>query len=168
MSGWLAGRRVRVVGQAADVAHAVAEQGGLLVAEDACDILIHIAAPPPVKPVHELSPAEWRATLDQGLDQPFLETKAFAEARRVLGQGGAVLFIGAPEQALGSDHAAAVGALGNLVKTLGVEWARDGIRVNAILSNAKGPTRGNLAAYLVSDYAAYVTGAVMGIDCDDG
>ena len=48
MSGWLAGRRVRFVGQAADVAHAVAEQGGLLVAEDACDILIHIAAPPPV------------------------------------------------------------------------------------------------------------------------
>ena len=103
-----------------------------------------------------------------GLDQPFLETKAFAEALRVLGQGGAVLFIGAPEQALGSDHAAAVGALGNLVKTLGVEWARDGIRVNAILSNAEGPTRGNLAAYLVSDYAAYVTGAVMGIDCDGG
>ena len=168
MSGWLAGRSVRVVGQAADVTHAVAEQGGRLVAEGACDILIHIAAPPPVKPVHELSHTEWRATLDQGLDQRVLETKAFAEARRALGQDGSVLFIGAPEQALGSDHAAAAGALGNLVKTLGVEWARDGIRVNAILSKAEGPTRGNLAAYLVSNYAAYVTGAMMGIDCDDG
>ena len=78
-----------------------------------------------------------------------------------------MLFIGFPEQALGADHAAAAGALGNLTKTLGVEWARDGIRVNSILTRDAGSTLGNLAAYLVSDYAAYVTGAVMGIDLDD-
>ena len=78
-----------------------------------------------------------------------------------------MLFVGAPEQALGSDHAAAAGALGNLTKTLGVEWARDGIRVNAIQTGEDGETLGNLAAYLVSDYAAYVTGAVMGIGLDD-
>jgi len=32
---------------------------------------------------------------------------------------------------------------------------------------AEGDTLGNLATYLVSDYAAYVTGAVMGIDLAD-
>lgn len=49
----------------------------------------------------------------------------------------------------------------------GVEWARDGIRVNSVLTRDTGDTLGNLAAYLVSDYAAYVTGAVIGIDLDD-
>src|SRR3546814_14968141 len=76
---------------------------------------------------------------------------------RARGQGGAILFVGAPEQALGADQAAAAGALGNLTKTLGVEWARDGIRVNSILTRETGDTLGHLAAYLVSDYAAYVT-----------
>jgi hypothetical protein len=79
-----------------------------------------------------------------------------------------VIASGAPEQALGADQAAAAGALGNLTKTLGVEWARDGIRVNAILTHSKNATLGNLAAYLLSDYAAYITGAVIGIDSDEG
>ena len=60
------------------------------------------------------------------------------------------------------------------MKTLAVEWARDGIRVNAIASRACEPgglgdpavrvSLGHLAAYLASDYAAYVSGMVMGID----
>ena len=62
----------------------------------------------------------------------------------------------------------------NLVKSLAVEWARDGIRINAIASRAcevppeSDPeltqSLGNLAAYLLSDYAAYVSGTVMGVD----
>src|SRR3546814_12446658 len=82
---------------------------------------------------------------------------------RARGQGGAILFVGAPEQALGADQAAAAGALGNLTKTLGVEWARDGIRVNTILTHRTDETLGHPAASLASDYAAYVTGAVVGI-----
>jgi len=157
-----------MLGAAPDIVRALVAHGATCIADGECDILVDVATPPPFKPVHELSHAEWRETLDLGLDLRFREAKAFAEARRAIGQGGAVLFVGAPEQSLGSDHAAAAGALGNLVKTLGVEWARDGVRVNAILSHAEGATRGDLAAYLVSDYAAYVTGAVMGIDCNDG
>ena len=163
MSGWLAGKRARLLGDSPAIARALTEQGGQLVEEGGCEALIHVAAAPPVLPVHELSHEQWRAALDEGLDQRFLIAKAFAAERRKAGEGGAVLFVGAPEQMLGSDHAAAAGALGNLTKTLGVEWARDGIRVNAILTHDPGATLGNLAAYLVSDYAAYVTGAVMGI-----
>ena len=164
---WLTGRRARIVGHAPDIAQALAAHDALLFADRPCDILVHVAASPVPKPVHELSHAEWRHTLDRGLDQRFFEAKAFPEALRGTGHGGSILFVGAPEQSLGSDHAAA-GALGNLVKSLSVEWARDGVRVNAILSGNEGKTHGNLAAYLVSEYAAYVTGAVMGIDCDDG
>ncbi len=165
--GWLAGKAARLVGDSPAIAAALAAQGARLVDGGDCDVLVHVAAPLPVRPVHELSHAEWRAALDDGLDQRFLLAQQFAAQRRALGLGGAVLFVGAPEQALGSDHAAAAGALGNLTKTLGVEWVRDGIRVNAVLTAESGETLGNLAAYLVSDYAAYVTGAVMGVGLDD-
>jgi NAD(P)-dependent dehydrogenase (short-subunit alcohol dehydrogenase family) len=165
--GWLTGRTVMVVGDNPEITAALTEQGARLVSEGGCDVLVHIAPPPPVKPAHELSHAEWRSALDQGLDQRFLLARDFAAARRAAGQGGTVVFVGAPEQALGSDQAAAAGALGNLTKTLGVEWARDGIRVNLVQTIEACEALGNLVAYLASDYAAYVTGAVMGVGIND-
>ncbi|HMO77271.1 MAG TPA: SDR family oxidoreductase [Sphingopyxis sp.] len=167
MSGWLTGKRARVEGDSPVIRAALGAAGATLVGEGDSDIWVHITPPPAAKPAHELTHAEWRASLDAGLDRRFLGAKDFAEACRARGQGGAVLFVGAPEQALGADQAAAAGALGNLTKTLGVEWARDGIRVNSVLTCETGDTLGRLAAYLVSDYAAYVTGAVMGIALDD-
>jgi len=167
MSGWLAGRTARLVGESPAIAAALAAQGATLLAEGHGDILIHVAPPPVARPAHELSHEEWRAALDVGLDQRFLLAKDFAAARRGAGRQGAVVYVGAPEQALGADQAAAAGALGNLVKSLGVEWARDGLRFNAVLTVEAGETLGNLVAWLASDYAAYVTGAVMGIGLDD-
>ncbi len=167
MTGWLAGKTVRVEGTSPAIAAALINQGATITMDDDCDIWIHVAPPTAVKPAHLLAHAEWRATLDAGLDRCFLGAKEFADLCRSRGQGGAILFVGAPEQALGADQAAAAGGLGNLTKTLGVEWARDGIRVNSILTQEAGETLGNLAAYLVSDYAAYVTGAIMGVGLDD-
>lgn len=166
MSGWLAGKRARIEGDSPVIAKALEAAGATLV-EGEADIWVHVAPPPAIKAAHELTHEEWRASLDAGLDRRFLGARDFAAARRASGQGGAVLFVGAPEQALGADQAAAAGALGNLTKTLGVEWARDGIRVNTILTRETGETLGHLAVYLVSDYAAYVTGAVMGVTLDD-
>lgn len=166
--GWLDGRTARMVGESPAIASALAAHGATLVGEGDCDALIHVTAPPPVKLAHELSHGEWRAALDEGLDQRFLLAKDFATARRAAGKAGAVVFVGAPEQARGAHQAAAAGALGNLTKTLGVEWARDGIRVNTVLTFEQGETLGSLVAYLASDYAAYVTGAVMGVGLDDG
>lgn len=167
MTGWLTGKRARVEGVSPAIETALTYQGATLMLEGDCDIWVHVAQPPAVKLAHELSHAEWRASLDAGLDRCFLGAKDFADQCRARGQGGAILYVGAPEQALGADHASAAGGLGNLTKTLGVEWARDGIRVNSILTRESGETLGNLAAYLVSDYAAYVTGAVMGVGIDD-
>jgi len=167
MTGWLEGRRARIEGECPAVVAAFGDAGATLVEEGDIDIWVHVAPPPAIKAAHELSHDEWRASLDAGLDRRFLGAKDFADQCRARTRGGAILFIGAPEQALGADQAAAAGALGNLTKTLGVEWARDGIRVNAILTRESGETLGHLAAYLVSDYAAYVTGAVTGIGLDD-
>lgn len=166
MRGWLAGKRARIEGDSPAIAKAFEAAGATLVKGEV-DIWVHVAPSSDVKPAHELTHAEWRASLDLGLDSRFLGAKDFAAACRARGQGGVILFVGAPEQALGADQAAAAGALGNLTKTLGVEWARDGIRVNSLLTRETGDTLGHLAAYLASDYAAYVTGAVMGITLDD-
>jgi NAD(P)-dependent dehydrogenase (short-subunit alcohol dehydrogenase family) len=166
MNGWLAGKRVVIEGDSPAIVSAFEVAGATLIEGDA-DVWVHIAPPSTTKPAHDLTHAEWRASLDAGLDRRFLGAKDFAASCRARGQGGVILFVGAPEQALGADQAAAAGALGNLTKTLGVEWARDGVRVNSILTHETGETLGHLAAYLVSDYAAYVTGAVMGIALDD-
>lgn len=167
MMGWLSGKSARISSLHPAIETALIIAGATLVGAGPSDIFIHIAPATPVIPAHEMSHAQWRRSLDSGLDQRFLQTNEFARDCRVRGVGGAVLFIGAPEQALGADQAAAAGALGNLTKTLGIEWARDGIRVNTILTHANNATLGTLAAYLVSDYAAYVTGAVMGVDAND-
>lgn len=166
MSGWLAGKSARIEGDSPAIVAAFKAAGATFVGGDP-DIWVHVAAPPATRAAHEITHAEWRASMDAGLDRRFLGAKDFAAACRARGQGGVVLFVGAPEQALGADQAAAAGALGNLTKTLGVEWARDGIRVNSILTRETGDTLGRVAAYIASDYAAYVTGAVMGIALDD-
>lgn len=167
MSDWLTGKRACIEGDSPAIRAALEAAGAGLVDGGDRDIWVHVAPPPAVKAAHEITHAEWRASLDTGLDRRFLGAKDFAEQCRARGRGGAILFVGAPEQALGTDQAAAAGALGNLTKTLGVEWARDGVRVNSILTRDTGDTLGHLAAYLVSDYAAYVTGAVVGIALDD-
>jgi NAD(P)-dependent dehydrogenase (short-subunit alcohol dehydrogenase family) len=167
MSGWLAGHRVRLVGFSPAIPAGLQEQGARVVADGAADALVHVVPPHPARAPHEITHDAWRATLDAGLDRPFRLAQEFAAEWRALARGGAILFVGAPEQAFGSDHAAAAGALGNLTKSLAVEWARDGIRVNAIMTTDTGQTLGHLAAYLVSPYAAYVTGAVLGVGIGD-
>lgn len=167
MSGWLSGKRACIEGESRVIAAALETAGAVLVADADPDIWIHVAAPREMKLAHEIGFAAWRASLEAGLDRRFLGARDFAASCRSAGRGGAILFVGKPEQAFGADQAAAAGALGNLTKTLGVEWARDGIRVNAILTHHGGATLGHLATYMVSDYAAYVTGAVVGIGLDD-
>ena len=86
-------------------------------------------------------------------------------------QRGAMLWLDVPALSYGVIEAATVGASCNLIQTLSVEWARDGLRANAIVSRrvadadaAQLRSLGQLAAYLCSDYAAYIAGCSVGID----
>ena len=89
----------------------------------------------PVAAEH-LSPNGWRAVTDIVLDGTFFCSREFARRRVALGLPGAILNIlvsysrgGAP----GHSHSAAAKAgVASLTETLAVEWAPDGIRVNAL------------------------------------
>jgi NAD(P)-dependent dehydrogenase (short-subunit alcohol dehydrogenase family) len=146
-----------------------------------------------------LSPNGWRAVVGIVLDGTFHCSRELG--KRVIERGGdnaqivnivaSYAWTGGP----GTVHSAAAKAgVVNLTRTLAVEWAEHGIRVNAI---SPGPvdtdeTRERLwpteeirdailrriplgrfgapeeiahaCAYLVSDYAAYVTGDVLTLD----
>lgn len=120
----------------------------------------------------QLSLDEWRRGLNAGLDSRFFYAASMGRHSIAGRYPASVLLLDPPEQALGSAHAAAAGATGNLIKTLSVEWARDGFRVNSVqsrhfvgdLPDEQAQSLANLAAYLASDYGAYITGCTMGLD----
>lgn len=100
------------------------------------DVLVNNAAGNFPIPAERLSPNGWRTVVDIVLNGTFLCSREFAVRRIAAGQPGAIVNIvatyidgGAP----GHSHSAAAKAgVANLTETLAVEWAPDGIRVNAI------------------------------------
>lgn len=100
------------------------------------DALINNAAGNFPVPAERLSPNGWRTVVDIVLNGTFLCSREFAVRRIAAGRPGAIVNIvatyvdgGAPGHA---HSAAAKAGVVNLTETLAVEWAPDGIRVNAI------------------------------------
>jgi NAD(P)-dependent dehydrogenase (short-subunit alcohol dehydrogenase family) len=162
------------------------------------DLLVNNAAGNFVVRAEDLSPNGWRAVVSIVLDGSFLCSRAAGRRMIEQGEGGAILSViasyawtGGP----GTIHSAAAkaGVLA-LTRTLAVEWAPHGIRVNCICpgptdtegaGGALWPTEedrarvaatvplGRLAtpaevaawgAALLSSHAGYITGEVLTID----
>jgi NAD(P)-dependent dehydrogenase (short-subunit alcohol dehydrogenase family) len=140
-------------------------------ARDPVTILVHAGGTVAPGRADEMGYAYFRDSLQTGLDSRFFYAAELAKSLMAKSLPGTILFLSLPEETGGVVEAAVSGGLGNLTKTLAVEWARDGIRVNTIASRiVAGGTKeelrslGAMASYLVSDFAAYITGAVLGID----
>ena len=162
------------------------------------DVLVNNAAGNFVVRAEDLSPNGWRAVVGIVLDGGFLCSRAVGRRLIEQGEGGAILSVlasyawtGGP----GTVHSAAAKAgLLAMTRTLAVEWAPHGIRVNCICpgptdtegaGQALWPTQEDRyritasvplgrfatpeevawwAAALCSPYASYITGANLVID----
>lgn len=140
------------------------------------DLLVHAGAELADASAEMISLEAWRSGFSADIDGRFLHAAEFARRSIAAKQRGAILFLmPSPKPGPGRATAASAnGALDNLVKSLSVEWGRDGIRTNAITSRvvegfATASPEGrtslvNLGAYICSDYGAYITGCLMGVD----
>lgn len=113
---------------------------GVVAREGRIDALVNNAAGNFVSPAENLSPNGWKAVIDIVLNGTFYATSAAARHMLAAGSGSILNVIatyawhGHP----GTVHsAAAKGGIVAMTRTLAVEWASHGVRVNCI---APGPT----------------------------
>jgi gluconate 5-dehydrogenase len=102
------------------------------------DILVNNAGVAPTGRAETQWPESWQQTLDVNLSALFQSSLLAAAAMRRGGNGGRIINIASIFGHLGSSlfrvaaYAASKGGVENLTRQLAVEWAPDGITVNAI------------------------------------
>lgn len=102
------------------------------------DVLFNNAGIGPHKDALELSPAEWQKVLDVNLNGVFFIAREFAKRLIAANKTGSVintasmsgLIVNIPQKQ--ASYNATKAAVIHLTKTLAVEWAEYGIRVNSI------------------------------------
>jgi len=99
-------------------------------------VLVNNAAANFPVPAEDLSPNGWRAVTQIVLDGTFFCSQELFRRCRTAGEPGAICNILATQSFTGgpgmAHTAAAKAGVGNLTKTLAVEWAPEGVRVNAL------------------------------------
>ena len=101
-------------------------------------VLVNAAGFGDAQPALETSIENFRRTLEVDLTATFQLSVLAARAMLAAGRGGSIVNIASILGLVGSwpvtqsAYAAAKGGVDNLTRSLGTEWARDGIRVNAI------------------------------------
>ena len=87
-------------------------------------------------PAHKLSMEQWQRTIDINLTGVFLCDKYVIEQMLAQGTGGAIVNCGSIHSHVGKSgvtaYASAKGGVKLLTQSLGVDYAKEGIRVNAI------------------------------------
>lgn len=104
--------------------------------EEGIDILINNAGISPIVPALEMTPEIWAETFDTNLRGLFFMAQAAARRMRDNGRPGAIVNISSitgmrPLKGIAA-YATSKAAVSHLTKVLALEWARYGIRVNAI------------------------------------
>lgn len=157
------------------------------------DILVNAHDLPFAKPAQETTLSEWQQVLAVNLTGPYLACRAAAGPMLAQGSGriiNIVSLLGERGVANGSAYCAAQGGVLNLTRAFALEWARNGITVNAIgagwtegasiLQNeaiqqqlvryipqkrlAQPDEIASAAVYLASDSTGFVTGQIIWVD----
>jgi len=100
------------------------------------DLLINNAGIQVAAPSHELDPAAFDRVLGVNLRGAFLCARRFVAQRLAGGGGGAIVNVSSVHQVIPKPrflaYSVSKGAMQNLTRTLALEYAGDGIRVNGI------------------------------------
>lgn len=190
------GRTMLVPGAVDAPGFAAAAVDRIVAAHGRLDVLINCAGISPSFTRSELvTDEDWRKVIEVNLDGAFFCARA--AGAHMLGQGtGSIVNITSVHATTGFEriaaYAASKGALEALTKTLAVEWADRGVRVNALapgyfrtdLSSGLLDSRwgqhianntpmgrfgvpselGGAAVFLASDASSYVTGTTINVD----
>jgi NAD(P)-dependent dehydrogenase (short-subunit alcohol dehydrogenase family) len=167
----------------------VAELGGV-------DILIFAAGRTFRKPTEEVSAEEWSSLFDTNVTGGLRAAQAFHQPLKACGRGRIVNIASLSSYAAfheAAAYGASKSALLSLTKNLGCEWAKDGIRTNAVVPGVfvtdlnrdllNGTARGQelltrtplgrfgdagelvgAVLFLASDAASFITGAAIPVD----
>jgi NAD(P)-dependent dehydrogenase (short-subunit alcohol dehydrogenase family) len=102
------------------------------------DILVNNAGASIRKPTTELSKAEWDTVIAVNQTAVFLCSRAVARHMLAAKRGGAIVNLASIMGVSGGglypniSYQASKGAVVNLTRAMAIEWAKDGIRVNAV------------------------------------
>ena len=149
-------------------------------------------------PAEATSDVQWRQVIDVNLNGVFWSCRAFGRAMLERGRGAIVaigsmsgLIVNRPQSA--TPYIASKAAVHMMTKSLACEWAKDGVRVNALapgyiatdmtlqmrarpelfdtwldmtpMGRCGEPVEvATAAVFLASDAASYVTGAILSVD----
>lgn len=131
------GRAIAVAWDVTDPAHATAAVDAVEQAFGPLGLAVNNAGVGAGTPALELTPGQWQAVLDTNLTGVFFSCQAEARAMRAHGRGAIVNIASisatiANRNLTQAQYNASKAAVVHLTKSLAVEWAPLGLRVNAV------------------------------------